>query len=418
MKINHPDRAKLYIGIDMDDSRALVSFLREGEKEPVSISLQKPEETYRFPTSLYIGKGGHYLYGAEAEKKRTSPGGEFYENLYLRARDLADTDGLKEAVERLAIYIRRLIKLKENLYQKELFEQHLVIAVPQIDRASVKVLKALKEELGEEVDWMCWMDYGESFYYYTFHQEPSIWKHDVAMFDFSDEKVRFTLLARESRTIPQIVLSGTKDWKTPAWGADCGHEKDAFFARVLKEAFAKRIISGVYLLGDGFDGEWLSETLKVLGPNRRIFIGKNLYTKGAAFAAWKMDQKENWPYLYDCAYKLQTNVSLKVSANGSDTFLTLAAAGENWYTQEKRFDMILTGSTDVDLWMQRRGERSAKIVTLSLDDVWKRAEKTRKIRLETELINEKTMKVTITDLGFGAFFAPTDMVWNFDVNVE
>ncbi len=418
MKMNHPDRAKLYIGIDLDDSRALVSFLREGEREPVSISLQKPEETYQFPTSLYIGKGGHYLYGAEAEKKRTSPGGEFYEHLYLRARDLADTDGLPEAVNRLAIYIRRLIKLKENLYQKELFEQHLVIAVPQIDGSSVTVLTALKKELGEELDTMCWMDYGESFYYYTFHQEPSIWKHDVAMFDFSEEKVRFTLLARESRTIPQIVLSGTKDWKTPVWGEDCGREKDAFFARVLKEAFAKRIISGVYLLGDGFDGEWLSETLRVLGPNRRVFIGKNLYTKGATFAACEMERKENWPYLYDCVYKVQANVSLKVSVNGSDTFLTVATAGENWYTQQKSFDMILTGSTDVDFWVQQRGERSARIVTLPLDDVWKREEKTRKIRIETELKNEKMMKVTITDLGFGAFFAPSGMVWEFDVSLE
>ena len=34
------------------------------------------------------------------------------------------------------------------------------------------------------------------------------------------------------------------------------------------------------LTGDGFDGDWMKEVFRVLGPNRRVFVGKNLYTKG------------------------------------------------------------------------------------------------------------------------------------------
>ena len=78
-----PERKKLYIGIDLDDNRAMVSFLGPGEKEPVSASVQKPEETGCFPTSLYIGKSDRYLYGAEAEKKCGSLEGEFYDHLFL-----------------------------------------------------------------------------------------------------------------------------------------------------------------------------------------------------------------------------------------------------------------------------------------------------------------------------------------------
>ena len=81
MKNIDPEKNKIYIGIDLDDNRALVSFLAEGEQEPVSASAQKTEETYCFPTSLYIGKSERYLYGAEAEKKCTSPEGKFYDHL-------------------------------------------------------------------------------------------------------------------------------------------------------------------------------------------------------------------------------------------------------------------------------------------------------------------------------------------------
>ena len=61
---------KLYMGLDLSDSLAQVSFWQEGEKEPVTVSTRKGEEQYQIPTSLYVGKGGYYLYGAEAEKKR------------------------------------------------------------------------------------------------------------------------------------------------------------------------------------------------------------------------------------------------------------------------------------------------------------------------------------------------------------
>ena len=61
---------KLYMGLDLSDSLAQVSFWQEGEKKPVTVSTRKGEEQYQIPTSLYVGKGGYYLYGAEAEKKK------------------------------------------------------------------------------------------------------------------------------------------------------------------------------------------------------------------------------------------------------------------------------------------------------------------------------------------------------------
>lgn len=413
-----PERKKLYIGIDLDDNRAMVSFLGPGEKEPVSASVQKPEETGCFPTSLYIGKSDRYLYGAEAEKKCGSLEGEFYDHLFLRARDQVDTETFAQAAEHLAIYLRRLIRMKDRLYPEGDYEQHLLITIPEITLSGVRVLKKIRDLLQNDVDSVFWIDYGESFYYYTFHQEPSVWKHDIAMFDFSEHRIRFTLLARDGREMPQLVQCGCREWETPYWPEDAGKEKDAFFANVLRQSFAKRIVSGVYLLGDGFDGNWLSETLRVLGPNRRVFIGKNLYTKGAAYGAYIRQNPTAWNYRYDCDYKTGTDVGLQLSADGEEIYYPLTVSGEDWFEQEKQLDVILMGSTSIDFSVKRRGDRTPQLCAMQLDDVWKRAEKTRKIRIHTVCYDAHTLHVTVTDLGFGEFFASTGSEWVEEIPLD
>ncbi|MCU6761506.1 Uncharacterised protein [uncultured Roseburia sp.] len=410
-------RKKIYMGLDLGYDNAMVSFLKEEGGDPFTVSTRSDRECYQIPVSLYEGKNGYYLYGAEAQKRRQDQNGILYEQLYLRAIDLIHTDGAGEAVERLALFVSRLVRLKDKLCQDAEYEICLSIAVPKLTPKAAEVFALLREMLKETAETMFFMDYGESFFYYTYHQEKSIWAHDVAMFDFSDRQVRFTLLARESRTVPQIVVSGEKVWEVPALAEDDGQEKDVFFASILREAFAKRIISGVYLLGDGFDGNWLCDTLRVLGPNRRVFVGKNLYTKGAAYAGSILSRQGDWPYSYDCSYKVQANVSLKASVNGTQKFLPVVTAGENWFEVKKQFDVILKGTPSVDIWIQERGERNAKIEPLLLENVWKRPERTRKIRISVRMINQQKLYVTILDLGFGAFYPSTEKQWKFEIDL-
>ena len=61
--------------------------------------------------------------------------------------------------------------------------------------------------------------------------------------------------------------------------------KDASFLKIVSEVTGGHIVSAVYLTGDGFDGEWMKESLSFLCKGRRVFMGKNLYSKGACYAA-------------------------------------------------------------------------------------------------------------------------------------
>lgn len=417
MSANHLMKPKLYIGIDLNDSYAMVSFLRERESEPITVSVKKDQETFQFPTSLYVGKNNHYRYGVEAEKKKFDPNGAFFDHLYLRARDLIHTDGADEAVARLTTFVKRLLKLKENLYGTERFEQYLVITVPEMSPEATAVLDALKKELGSEIARMDWMDYAECSYYYVYQQDSSVWAHNVALFDYSARQLTCTMLGRDVRLVPQVVMSAQMSWPHDMELDENPADKDAFFADVVKQAFGKRIISGVFLLGDGFDGEWMKDSLRVLTPNRRVFMGKNLYTKGAAMAALASFSEKQWNYRYECSYKAQANVNLQVLMGDTTKVLPLIEMGRNWFEQKTSYNVLLKGTPEFNVYVERKGEYQQKHVVVPLEDIWNRPERTRKIRVTAQMVKNNVLKITVTDVGFGAFYASTGKEWSYEVEL-
>ena len=81
---------------------------------------------------------------------------------------------------------------------------------------------------------------------------------------------------------------------------------------ILKDCFRGHIVSSVYLTGDGFDGDWMKQSVAFLCQGRRAFVGKNLYSKGACYAALCSEQQENWDYVYPVSY---THLGLSDSNN-------------------------------------------------------------------------------------------------------
>ena len=74
-------------------------------------------------------------------------------------------------------------------------------------------------------------------------------------------------------------------------------------------------------------------------------MGKNLYSKGACYAAAVRDGQREWEYVYLGDNEMKLNVSLKVSAHGAAEFYTLISAGVSWYE---------AGETARCFWKARR----------------------------------------------------------------
>lgn len=406
----------LYMGLDLSDSFAQVSFWKKGEELPVTVSTRKDEEHFLIPTSLYIGNGGYYLYGEEAEKKRNSENGELYDQLYLRAMDMSETDGANEAVQRLSIFVRRLIRLREVIYpQKEDVNIHLCITVPELTIQAVTALRMLAKELRKYTQDIRWMDYEESFYYYAYHQDPSIWAHDVALFDFEERRIRFILLVRDTRKVPQVVHSGRDIWEVSEETVANPKKMDRFFADVLREAFAKRIISGVYMIGSGFQSSWMQESARVFGPNRRAFIGDSLYTKGAAYGA--ADCEDPQELVYEGSYKVNTDAYFEAGVDGEVKRLPIVKSGENWFDQCREYTVILKGDPSLVLCMRKHPKKREEKKVLQMEDIWHRPEKTRRIHISSKMKDVQTLEITVKDAGFGNFYSELPQFWNFTVKL-
>ncbi|MCD7980925.1 MAG: DUF5716 family protein, partial [Clostridiales bacterium] len=194
--------------------------------------------------------------------------------------------------------------------------------------------------------------------------------------------------------------------------------KEALFANLVREAFLKKEISGVYFIGDGFDGGWMHETLRVVGPNRRVFCGKNLFTLGACYAGYRNLVTEGWNYYYDAPYKLQGEVSLKVLKGGEPGFLRLTRLGENWFLPTESYYFLYNSDPKLEVWIRVRQRMNPRIETFTLDYLPDRAPGSIRLGVSAVPMSGEEVRIRVWDDGFGELFESTGKIWEFTMKVS
>ena len=309
-------------------------------------------------------------------------------------------------VELFALFIRKMLMLAAKLNPNVQIEQ-LVLTTDSLNRENMKLFAAVMEKLDIAPGHFTVIDYPESFYYYALSQKRELWLHDTAMFDYGKSGLLYFYMERKTKTTPQLVSVMERNL------GQLEGDKDEAFLSVLPEAFGKRIFSSVYLTGDGFDGEWMRQSLKYLCRNRRVFLGKNLYTKGACYAAMAAGEVKPWNFVYIGENEMKFNVSLKVRGAKGLAFYSLISAGDNWYEAAGECEILLSGTREVDFWLQAADSREAKIHTLELTDLPKRPDKMTRLRITAKPLSDSSVKIVIRDLGFGELVKSSDKSWEY-----
>ena len=401
---------KLFIGIDLNNERAMVSPFHEGMQEVETVSSVPGEEHYQIPAAVFCTGQGNYFYGDEALRRQDRTDGSFFSDLYLGSQ-IPDNVICRNM---LVQFLRRLIRFRER-YDLEHMDPYLAVTVPQITDDIVELFRYVQKELGFAPDHFRLMDYGESFFAHTYHQDPSIRMHDVALFDFQNDKIFSLILHTDGMGTVKRVTSERREWTVPGYLLDQPDGKDEFFANILREAFMKKIISGVYFIGDGFDGDWLRESLRVIGPNKRVFKGKNLYTRGACLAAYRNEVTEGWHYYYDCFYKLHGEISLKLLKNGEPYFLRLTQLGENWFAPTETYYLMYDEDPRQEVWVRVRERLNARIENCTLDYLPERDAGSIRLSVKAVPVSGTKVVLRVEDDGFGELFEPSGKVWEFPI---
>ena len=162
----------------------------------------------------------------------------------------------------------------------------------------------------------------------------------------------------------------------------------------------------------------MKQSVSFLCRGRRAFIGKNLYSKGACYAAAVRAGQEEWPYVYMGDNEMKVNVSLKVLRRGNQEFFTLLRAGDNWYEAVGECEVILAGEPEISFWLQLPNSREAKIEKLTLADLPDRPRRATRLRIHAKPLSDHEVQVQIRDMGFGELFKSSDKTWTYVMSLE
>ena len=248
-----------YIGIDLNDSYAMVSFFQQNMKEPETVSTVAGSEEFQIPLVLARRKSiGKWYYGDEARKLSKSGEMVCIDQLLKRALNsekiVIDDDSFM-AEELLALFLKKVMELPSKLGNPSSFDR-LVICVDRLTKENVSMFYGMAVRLGINSRQLTVIDRKESFYYFALNQDKSLWLHDVVMFMQEKESIFFYSLKRDLRTTPQVVsidesISYTLD----------KNDKDKSFLDIINESFKNQIISTVFLVGDTFAEGWMKQSV-------------------------------------------------------------------------------------------------------------------------------------------------------------
>lgn len=144
----------------------------------------------------------------------------------------------------------------------------LVITLEQLSREVTELFLQVAERIGIPEGKLTLIDRRESFYYFAFSQQKELWLHDVCLFDNRGDEVWCRRLERDQRTMPQLVTISEEQRNIDR------ANKDASFLKIVSEVTGGHIVSAVYLTGDGFDGEWMKESLSFCAKAAGFLWGK------------------------------------------------------------------------------------------------------------------------------------------------
>lgn len=420
------------IGYDLNDQVSQISYYELHREVPRTLSDEEEEERLGIPTVLCKRKDvSQWYYGKEAEKVVARGEGTLVGKLLSFARSGAKIELEGEAydcVDLLVLFVRRSLNQLSMITQPDQVEA-IYFTVDTLEGRSIDVLDKVASALPIPREKIFFQTYEESSYYYVLHQPEELWEHEVAIFDYSNQYMRAYNLWMNRRTTPVVAFVERSDFeelKTPSLmlGEESTEESrdylDEYVLHTIHGLINPKTVSTVFLIGDGFDESWCKKTLKYLCMGRRVFQGKNLYSKGACYCAKDkiLPDKLNKEYVFLGADKLKFNVGLQMKRGQQEEYFALADAGENWYDAKKEFECILDEGSYVNFTITPVDGKDKQHLSVELTGLPTRPERATRLRITTEMKSETLLKIRIQDLGFGEMFPSSGKVWTKEVEME
>lgn len=425
------DRTPQYvIGYDLNDQVSQISYCELNTDVPETLSSEE-EQRLGIPTVLCKRKNvSQWYFGNEAKKVASHGEGTLVGKLLSFARSGAKIELEGEAydcVDLLVLFIRRSLNQLAMVTSPEQVEA-LFITVDTLEGKTIDVLNKVASALTIPRERIFFQTYEESSYYYIIHQPKELWEHEVAIFDYSNQFMRSYIMWKNANTKPVVAFVDRTDFnelKTPSLMLtdnptdESRDYLDEYVLNSIHKHINGRTIRTVFLIGDGFDESWCKKTLSYLCMGKRVFQGKNLYSKGACYCAKDRINPVplNKEYVFLGADKLKFNLGLQMRKGQEEEYFALFDAGVNWYDCDKQFDCILEEGCYVNFMVTPLDGKEKVKITVELSGLPTRPDRATRLNIKVKMASETQIQIRIRDLGFGEMFPLSGKVWTKEVEM-
>jgi len=372
-------------------------------------------DNYQIP--LAIGKKeGRWVIGNDAKRLDVIKQGNAAEDLYrrvLKQEKIELGDETYEAIWLLAKYVEISLKKFEDIGQ-------IVFTVPRLTADIGRILKGIGQRAGAEKNSIYVQDYKESFCNYMLYQPKELWQYEAALFHCDRHEVKAYML-RKLRTgfgkgkdtfvtVDEVASAQMQELAAvyPVLNVDRAKDADVCFKQFIQGVFAKKLVSSVFLVGEGFENNWYPQSLKVLCNGRRAFLGNNLYSKGACYTAYRRSFPDVDGPIYLDETKMMEQICLKLRSQGMDKWQPIVCWGTRWYEADTQFEILLENTDDIEIHIESLVGAEMRVERVSLARLPKRKPYSTRLQVKILFSDEKTCKITFKDVGFGEFFPATD----------
>jgi hypothetical protein len=433
MLFGNSDTRRFVLGYDLGEKVSQISYLASDADMPETLSVLAGSELYNIPTVLCKRKDvNQWFYGKEASRHIEDGDGYEVSGLIAAAKDgkpvtVGNTE--YDPIALLTLFVKRSLSLLSMEVSLDNVDA-IMFTVRSLDHRMVQVLNAVTTALELGTSNIFYQSHEESFYNYMLYQPEDLTHHTILACDYDHEELSVYEMALNYNTKPVVATIDVQTYDD-LWLDAEGFPKDAAlfhktcerlddeFLTIMQKVCGEKVISTIFLLGDGFREKWPKRSLEFLCRTRRVFQGNNLFSKGASIAARERIRPSGNAsrFVFLGEDKLKANLGMKLIKCGTEVYHAILDAGVNWYEAGTSFDIIMDPSGILNIEVTPLTGKMPRIVQLYLDGLEKRPPRATRLRIAFSMGSVNEVNVKVTDLGFGELFPATGKVWEQTIEV-
>lgn len=407
------EREGILAGIDLDNDIVQISCYHTAMEEPQTIGPYVGVEKFDIPLCLYtVNPSNQWFYGESARDYQGTSEGVYIDDIWqgcLLEKEIMIQEQTYSYAALMVVFLKKVLKLGCQLGRGSNITG-VAFTVQELDDKKIAVLQEIARSLPVSAKSIFFQDYKESFAYFVMNQKRELWNREVFLFYFTGKQFWGYQLVVNQKTEPyEVLIEQVLQEQVPKSEESAG-QMDTWFGEQIEKLFGRRLISAVYLIGNGFDSGWMKNSLRLLCHGRRVFQGKNLFTKGACYACMELLGWKKRSGFYKGGHALACQIRIPVMVKNHQQYIYAARGGEPWYMAGICMECILDDCNEVQLEVLCPG-KDAEVISLATEHLPKRPNLATKLQINVELLSSSRGQLTVKDMGLGELYESSGLEW-------